>query len=815
MSAEGIGALERGYRQVPYHATVALLAKALALSPVDAAELQEAATRVSRPRRRSAAPVEDRERHNLPAAPTRYLGREAELAELRALVAAERLVTVTGAGGVGKTRTALEIGSELIEDTTDGVWFVDLASISEGAAPADAPAFASMSQESLVVAAIAGVFGLTESSKTPLHETLRAYLARRTITIILDNCEHVIGAAAATAEALLRTCPQVRMVATSREPLRIAGERSYRLPSLHVPSEAASSQLSAEEAAGYAAIELFTQRGQVARPNFRLTAENVPAVAEVCRRLDGIPLAIELAAARLNVLSVHALANRLEARFAILMGGARTSLPRHQTMRALIDWSYELLTPAEQLVFERCSIFAGGFDLAAAAAVHADDAAESDVLGLLASLIDKSLVVADLTDVVDREPRYRLLESMRQYAREKLTARGESELVAQRHAWFFAARAEQLEDDNLVSAGMDIEEAKADLDDWRSALDWSLRARGDVVVGQRIAGALRPLWQRVSFVEGRRWLSAAFELVDERTPSRVRAMLDLGLAAIASNLGERERTIVHGECAVVAFDVLDDPLRAALARQKVAFAFLETGRALQAAPLLNEALSAARTHADARLTALILEMLVHERSKNGDIVSAREYAAEAASLWSAIGLKAYAAQMGYALGLAEFAAGNVERAITLATQALAAIRRDGNVHEHLLKLQLISFSAYLIADGRWDQARAAAREALTLQRETQRFAPPWELQCLAAVAVVSATATERDPARFRDAALVVGYVDGRAVALGSPRGYIETQEYDRICTTLRSVLGTAELAMLLKRGSALTHDDAVRIAMSW
>ena len=827
MSAEGISALERGHRHVPYRTTVALLARALQLSAEASGELEKAASAAPRPRAgrsaASAAPAADGERHNLPVAPTPFLGREQELAELRSLIAEQRLVTVTGAGGIGKTRAALEIGTELVARSKNGVWFVDLANISapggdelpvvEGRA-VDRAALTSRSR---VEGAIARVFDFPESSQ-PLLEALTAHLERRSLTIILDNCEHVVAAAATVAEVLLRTCPQVRILATSREPLRIGFERAYRLPSLSIPSAAAMSTLSAQDAAGYAAIELFTQRARAARPSFLLTRENAPVVAEICRQLDGIPLALELAAARLNVLSVHALAAKLEARFALLTGGVRTSRPRQQTMRALIDWSFDLLAPAEQRLFERLSIFAGGCDLAAVAAVHADadevgDADEINVLELLGSLVDKSLVVADVGDVADREPRYRLLESTRAYASDKLAARGETELVARRHARTFAARAERFEREYPTASDADVARAEADLENWRAALDWALRGRGDVVLGQRIAGALRPLWSHVSFVEGRRWLSAAIDSLDDRTPSRVRAMLELGSARVSALLGEWDRAIADAQRAIVAFDELADPLNAARARRELGLGFLCSGRGPQASPLLKIALAEARAHADSRLIAKVLEELALERTQAGDLACARDCVGEALALWNALGATVNMLGAALVLGETEFLAGNVELAVEVAAQAVG-VTRDQTKNRGLAPL-LLNLAAYLIAVNRWDEARAAAREALGLAHETQRHIwRAFALQHIAAVAALSADVAAPNLARLRDAALIIGYVDGRIAALNSPREYTEASEYDRIGARLHSDLGVDELHALLARGASLMLDEAVGIALS-
>ncbi|MGA7354420.1 MAG: helix-turn-helix domain-containing protein, partial [Candidatus Cybelea sp.] len=461
MSAHGIRALERGYRRTPQRGTLVLLSGALALSDEQQQELEVAAARWVLLRDGSKAsvtvgPWPDTLASNLPLSLASFVGRERELDEIATLVREHRLVTLTGSGGVGKTQTALHVTTALSDASAP--WFVGLAPIGD---------------PSLVTSAIASALHVPEVPNRPPLETLLEYLKNKTLLLLLDNCEHVVAQAATVADALLTNCPRVRILATSREPLRTDGEQIYRIPSL-------SSRDS---------IALFSDRARSVDHRFALTEDNAPAVAELCRRLDGIPLAIELAAARVDSLSIAALVERLEARFRVLAGGERTALPRQQTMRATIDWSYDLLSSPEQRVFERLSIFAGGCTLTSAQAVcAAEDVAAADVFNLASSLVDKSMVVAEFDGI---EPRYRLSESFRQYGREKLVDRGEAEIVAHRHALACLELAEQLERAyNNELEEVFLEQGRQELDNWRAALVWSLGARGDVALGQRLAGQL-------------------------------------------------------------------------------------------------------------------------------------------------------------------------------------------------------------------------------------------------------------------------------------------------------------------------------------
>ncbi len=335
---------------------------------------------------------------NLPVALTQLIGRETEVAEITEAVADSRLVTVTGTGGIGKTRTAIQNAQLLAGAYADGVWFVELAPLTDA---------------TLVAPTIAQVLNVAQTSGRPVLDALLTFLRGKTLLIVLDNCEHVLEEAARVADRIVRACPQVRILATSRESLKIAGERTYRLPSLPVPE--ATFGLAATQATAYGSVGLFVERARANNRHFALDDDNAPVVADICRRLDGLPLAIELAAARVKTLSVKALLAKLDERLQILTSGERTALPRQQTLRALMDWSWDLLSAGERQLFRRMAIFAGAVTLETVVAVFADEGRdEIETLDLLSALVDKSLVVASFDA---QEPRYSLLESSREYAR--------------------------------------------------------------------------------------------------------------------------------------------------------------------------------------------------------------------------------------------------------------------------------------------------------------------------------------------------------------------------------------------------------------
>jgi len=404
LSVRGLSDVERGLHASPHPDTVSRLAEALGLNQVDRDGLLSARRRLPA----SALPLMDRAALPLPL--TSFVGRQPEMHDLRGLLNRPRLLTLTGVGGVGKTRLAVELAREALDDYPDGIRFIELASL-------DQPA--------QIAFAIAQSAGVPERSGRPLLETLASALASRHLLLVLDNCEHFLAAAATAADCLLQACPHLRIVVTSREPLGAEGEVVWRLRSL---TEAD-------------AVHLFQERARAADSSFAVTERNADDVAEVCRRLDGLPLAIELAAARTRVLSPGELLERLNDRVGVLVSGKRTAPPRHRTLRAAIDWSYGLLDERERRLFDRLSVFAGSFSLSAATAVCGEGA---HVLELLANLVDRSLVVVERAPS-DANSRYRLLETLRAYASERLKTGTDVDQIQQRHARWALNLAEQAE----------------------------------------------------------------------------------------------------------------------------------------------------------------------------------------------------------------------------------------------------------------------------------------------------------------------------------------------------------------------------------
>jgi len=435
--------------------------------------------------------------NNLPGRLTRIVGRDDIVTALATQLAQRRLLTIVGPGGIGKTTVAVAVAEAVTPAFADGVWFVGLASLPD---------------PDLVPSAVSTVLGISQSGANPVTG-LAAWLRDKHALIVLDSCEYVIGAVAPLAEAILKAAPQVHVLATSREQLRAEGEWLHRLASLELPPQTASP--SADEVMQYSAVQLFDDRARATVDGFVLDDSDVPAVLEICRRLDGVPLALELAAARVDAFDVKGLAAQLDDRFAVLTKGRRTALPRHQTLRATMDWSYDLLSEIEQLVFRRLAVFQGDFTMDAAAAVAVDERIEAaNVIEGIANLAGKSLVTTDISGDVTC---HRLLDTTRSYALEKLAESGERERIVRRHAEHYRSLFERAEGEAAARPSGDwLADDAREIDNLRAALDWSFSLDGDPALGLNLIAASAPLWFRLSLnSEYRRRVERALRLLSD------------------------------------------------------------------------------------------------------------------------------------------------------------------------------------------------------------------------------------------------------------------------------------------------------------
>ncbi len=467
---------------------------------------------------------------NLPAQLTRFIGRGWEKHQVEMLVAKNRLVTLSGAGGVGKTRLALAVATELRDSVPDGAWWVDLAPLADVA---------------LLPQQIATALELREEQGRPLLTTLIDHLRAQELLLVLDNCEHMVEAVGRLAETLLRAAPKLHLLVTSRESLRVTAECLWHVPCLSIPAElnpgaADEMQDLVKTLLQYEAVSLFVDRATAALPIFGLTQDNASAVAQICRRLDGIPLAIELAAARIKLLTANQIADRLDDCFRLLTLGSRTALPHHQTLRSAMDWSYQFLSAREQVVHRRLAVFAGGFSVEAAEMVCSDqDVKPGDVLDLLSSLQDKSLVEVEQHD---HEALSYLLETVRQYALDKLTESGEAPMVRDRHLDFYLKWVEEREPRLASQDEKTVAELTREVDNFRAALEWGQRDAGSWDKGLRLSSALAKFWEKQNALsEGREWLRRFLALADHSPDvlARARALCAAGhLAYLQSDHAE-------------------------------------------------------------------------------------------------------------------------------------------------------------------------------------------------------------------------------------------------------------------------------------
>ena len=539
--------------------------------------------------------------NNLPAQVSSFIGRDGELAEVRALVGSRRLVTLTGTGGAGKTRLAVQVAAGLADNGGDGVWFADLAPLGE---------------PDQVAVTVADVLGIRQEPGRPVPDTLVEAVGGRSLLVVLDNCEHVIGACAKLADALLRGCPNLAVLATSREPLGIDGERVYRVPSMGTPADGADlNTIRAAEA-----VRLLADRAGAQGVALGWDEPAAQVAGRICRRLDGIPLAIELAAARLRVMPAAELDARLDERFAILTGGSRAALPRQQTLRAMVDWSWELLTGAERAVLVRLSVFAGGFGLAAAEAVAAHpDVPTAEVVGLLGALVDKSLL--QFGDTGAGPGRYRLLETVRQYAAGQLEAQGPAAANQARaaHRDYYLALAEAAAPQLIAHDQAEwLDRLDAELGNLRAAIAFSL-TQTDPEPGLRLAASLREFWRaRGHAAEGADVLRALLDVpaAQEATLPRARALAvaadllqQMGSYAIAGDYCE--------EALAVARAAGDSYLVGELLYVR-AWVLLRQGQRAAARPLIESGLGLARHLGEAHLTGNLLSAKAHATYAAGD-----------------------------------------------------------------------------------------------------------------------------------------------------------------------------------------------------
>lgn len=625
---------------------------------------------------------------HLPPQFTNFVGRGAEMRSIRRIVAENRLVTLTGAGGVGKTRLAVQVAGKLDGDFGDGVWYVDLAPITD---------------PDVVPVAVTRALGLPDQAGRSTMDTLTRFIAGRQMLVVLDNCEHLIEACGSLASALLGGCPAVKILATSREPIRVAGEAAWAVPSLPLADDA---------------IALFTDRARHVRPDFVVTEENSDTVNEICRRLDGIPLAIELAAARVRALSLAQILDSLHDRFRLLTGGARTAVRRQQTLRASVDWSHALLTEPERVLFRRAAVFMGGFDLEAAQAVCGDsDVERYQTLDQLTLLIDKSLVVAEDTRL---GARYKMLETIRQYALERLGESGEADAVRGRHRDHYIAIATLLDSPGRSGRQRRVDQAETEMDNLRSAFAWC-RENAEVSRALQLASALQPLWTTRGRVrEGTAWFDAALadaaaDGVEVPLPVRALALADKATLEGAQTIHDNMGTALE---AVALARELDDP--ALLVRALAGCGIIAAYDAAAASSYFEEALGLARAVGDDwSLSQLLAYQAFAAVAGKGDPIAARAAGEEGRDIADAIG-DGYASRgCRWCVGLAQQWQGDLAGAIA---QFQALVAESEAAHDEIWRMSsLVSLGHLLAYSGDTSGARAAATAAVDAAADLGAF----------------------------------------------------------------------------------------------
>jgi predicted ATPase/DNA-binding winged helix-turn-helix (wHTH) protein len=720
-------------------------------------------------------------RSNLPAPLTSFIGRERELVEIKRLLPSARLLTLVGVGGIGKTRLALQAGAEVVDAYRDGVWFVDLAPL------ADPP---------LVPSAVAQALGVREAVGKALIDTLCGYLKGRRLLLLLDNCEHLLQASAGLAEAVLQQAAGLTIIATSREPLRVTGEQMYSLPTLSLPDPAAD----AETVGRSEAVRLFMERAQRQQPGFALTPARALVVAELCIHLDGIPLALELAAARIRSLSVEQIHARLDNRFRLLTSGGRTALPRQQTLRATLDWSFDLLVEEERVVLRRFAVFAGGFTLEAASAVTSDAAIdEHAVIDLLSQLVARSLVMADTSGPSSR---YRLLETTRAYALEKLADAGGTDAIRRRHAEYFRALFEGASGDWWRMPDADWRARYfPELDNVRAALDWALGSNGDAALGVALAGASRPLWTNFAFSEGVRRLEAAAARVESFTPESHQAPLWLALGILSES--EPHRALGAFDRAVEMYRRLGDASGLGVSLNQQARMLARMNRIDEAESALKEALPALERVGLPKALGYYYAESAFLRSQQDDPAGAKVQYEKSLSFLRSAGAELGVLIIIGSLAGTNWALGDIDAAIVAYRDEIALMRNSTMGGERFLGFAFGNLAGALTECGRLEEAIAAVREGLPMLRNAG-FA--WVF--LDHFALRAALA-----GKVADAALLASYADAIFVAKTSLREPNEARARDRLHALLREKLAPGELERLLAEGARLSEEDACRLAL--
>jgi predicted ATPase/class 3 adenylate cyclase len=724
--------------------------------------------------------------NNLPRALTSFVGRETEIAEITALLAANRLVTLVGSGGIGKTRISLQVAANLLDGSGDGAWFVELAPLGEGA---------------YIAPTVAQALGLVLPAEgDPVASLVRA-LRPMSALLVFDNCEHLIEAAAHAIGEILRGCPRIRVLASSRQGLAISGEQTYRMPSLGMAAPAASGTLSAGDAATFPAMALFAERAQAADQRFELTDANAEIVADICRRLDGIPLAIELAAPRVKILSPRQLRDRLDERFRMLTGGSRNALPRQQTLRAMIDWSFDLLDERERLLFRRLGTFVNGFPLEGAVAVgNAEDLDEFDLLDVLASLVDKSLVV---TEAQGDALRYRYLESTRAYAREKLDEARERGRCVQRRLVYLRDRFTAMDEGSEKSGRRsELQSAVAiDLEDIRSAIEGALET-GAAVTGAELFVATARFTLSAGNSRALRLQGESFAAALVEGDPRLLARIWHEIAFFAQWSRDVSESSLAAAKAVAFARAAGDPnvlAHALILSATIAMTHREYDEARAA---LDEAGRIPATSSVVRTR--LLEHRGNLSLAGGDLAAARAAYEELCREHVALGNTRLSRFFKIHVAELEHACGKTDMAIATLYDVIGIFRADDR---RSFVFAAINLAGYFAALDERAECRSIAREAILALAGAE---PDSTNVAQAIEHLALSLALDGDTVR---AAKLEGYCEESFRAAAYGRHFTEQVSYERLTALLEQRLESEALQRALTAGARLAPEAAIALAL--
>ena len=763
--------------------------------------------------------------NNLPTQLTTFIGRENEIAEVKQELELHRLVTLTGSGGTGKTRLSLQVAAELLEKFDHGVWFVELAPLTDS---------------DLIPQTILSAIDIQEQQgKTPL-EVLKEYLHEKQVLIVLDNCEHLISASAQVANTLLNAAPRLKILASSREALGVKGEVSYPVPSLSLPDIKHLPVI--EQLSQYEAVRLFIDRALLVAPHFDVNKDNAPFIAQICHRLDGIPLAIELAAARVKMLSIEQISKRLDDRFRLLTGGARTSLPRQQTLRALIDWSYDLLSENERLLLRQLSVFAGGWTLEAAeegcAGGERDNISPYDILDLLTQLVNKSLVIV-MEHSQSGETRYRMLETIRQYAREKLLEVGGGEIIRDKHLAYFVKLVEQAEPELYRSNQIFwLNKLDDEIDNFRIAMEWALA--NDVESGLRIASIPWRFWLgRSYFQEVGDWLKQLLEQYKTVNALHAQALAIQSMCRFRQ--GDFSKTIELAKQSLEMARVLSDKQMEALGLAFLGVFMAAQGSVGDGTPLMEEALAIYRSLGDKigqagttewlsvnnnnmeRAIAYANESLALARELgdlsgivprlcmlsrltfyNEDFTSPSAWLDEALSISRQLGDRMGEAYAIATSGVLSYWQGNYPQAISCLEEAILLCEKNGDHYQSLWAHVNIAYA--VLRQGDTQRAEALFADSI---RSTQKAG----LTIASIFAIEGVASLNVQIGRPERAARLFAWADMMRDKIGDHRPPVEQASVERDLTVIHSRINDSDFTQFHIEGQSMTVEEAVTLAL--